>query len=538
MKAKYLVWALAVVIVLLGIVLPEHVSPEQSSASGLPRNQNTQSYVLSWQDAQPVNGTTTPDPTGDVLMIGGTTQGPSADGGEAMWTLTLQDGPVNQVQITLRTNGELFRGKGIHSLGQDGTVSLYLDDQLVHTIVCDTLGEFSNYWPASAPVGSPAYVTDTITLAEPVGPDLTFRIVAEPRTAIDINQVEIETAIVPLPPTLMEPTQTPSEPVSYELNWQDAQPVSGTNTPDPAGDVLLIGGTSRGPSADGGEAMWTLTLQDGPVNQVQITLWTNGERWGKGIHSLGQDGTVSLYLDDQLVHTIVCDTLGEFSNYWPASAPVGSPAYVTDTITLAEPVGPDLTFRIVAEPGTAIDINQVEIEAAVIPPPPTPAGLTGTPSEPVSYELSWQDAQPVSGTNTRDPAGDVLLIGGTTQGPSADGGEAMWTLTLQDGPVNQVQITLWTNGELYWGKGIHSLDQDGTVSLYLGEQLVHTIVCDTLGEFNNYWPASAPVGSSTYVTDTITLAEPVGPDLTFRIVAEPGTSMDISKIQLTLASSP
>ena len=91
------------------------------------------------------------------------------------------------------TNGQKWRGKGIHSTKPNGTVDIYANDVLVHTIVCDTLGEYGDYWPKKAPVGRPSYATGTIDVSGQgiSGPTLAIKIVASPHTAVDINRIEM-----------------------------------------------------------------------------------------------------------------------------------------------------------------------------------------------------------------------------------------------------------------------------------------------------------------------------------------------------------
>ena len=72
------------------------------------------------------------------------------------------------------------------------------------------------------------------------------------------------------------------------------------------------------------------------MNKLSLTIYTNGQKWySKGIHSTRQDGTVDIYVDDVLVHTIVCDTRGEYGDYWPKKAPAGRSSYATGTIDVS-----------------------------------------------------------------------------------------------------------------------------------------------------------------------------------------------------------
>lgn len=154
---------------------------------------------------------------------------------------------------------------------------------------------------------------------------------------------------------------------SYQVTWEKVQDRKGTTTSDEHGDVLIVGGTVRGPSANGGQAQWTITTEAGQVSKLSVTIYTNGEKWrGKGIHSTRQNGTVDIYVNGVLVHTIVCDTRGEYDDYWPKKAPVSLPSYTTGTIDVSGQgiSGPTLSIKIVASPYTAVDINRIKMSDA------------------------------------------------------------------------------------------------------------------------------------------------------------------------------
>ncbi|MBL7182900.1 MAG: hypothetical protein ISS50_00455 [Anaerolineae bacterium] len=154
---------------------------------------------------------------------------------------------------------------------------------------------------------------------------------------------------------------------SYQVTWDQVQDQADATCTDARGEVLIVGGCVKGPSADGGQAQWTLTTKAGQVHKLSLTIYTNGQKWrGKGIHSTLQGGTVDIYINDVLVHTIVCDTLGEYGDYWPKKAPVGRPSYATGTIDVSGRgiSGPTLTIKIVTSPHAAVDINRIEMSVA------------------------------------------------------------------------------------------------------------------------------------------------------------------------------
>ncbi len=147
------------------------------------------------------------------------------------------------------------------------------------------------------------------------------------------------------------------------LAWNKAAAVAGA-TRDPAGDVLIIGGSVEGPTGAGGQAAWTATAAARQVDKLALTIYTNGARWyGKGIHSTQTGGTVGIYVNDVLIHTITCDRRGAYGDYWPAQTPAGQAAYATGAIEVADLgiSGPTLTVKIVAGPYTAVDVNRIEV---------------------------------------------------------------------------------------------------------------------------------------------------------------------------------
>lgn len=148
--------------------------------------------ALSWEDAQASSGSTE-DAHGDVLIIGGNVNGPSDAGGEATWTLDVGSKPITQLSFSILTQGAHYRGKGIHATQPDGAVDIYVNEVLVHTIICTEPGGYGDYWPATAPIGSGSYASGLIDVAGQgiQGPTLRITLVAQPFTAIDINALKV-----------------------------------------------------------------------------------------------------------------------------------------------------------------------------------------------------------------------------------------------------------------------------------------------------------------------------------------------------------
>ena len=158
----------------------------------------------------------------------------------------------------------------------------------------------------------------------------------------------------------------------------------------------------------------------------------------------------------------------------------------------------------------------------------------------VAAEVTWQQVQARSGTTTSDSRGDVLIVGGTTRGPSSRGGTAQWTTTIEPGEISRMRVTIYTNGRRFRGKGAHSKTLRGTVGIYINRVLVHNVVCDTRGLYGDYWPSRSPVGSSAYATRELDVSRRGirGPTLTIQLLAKPYTAVDVNRIRISVDSEP
>ena len=155
-----------------------------------------------------------------------------------------------------------------------------------------------------------------------------------------------------------------SEKLLSREDWKSALDKAGKTTDDQYGNVLIIGGTPRGPEKEGGQAQWTLNIADVPTGKIRLRILTNGIGWyGKGIHSLKPGGTAEIYLNDILIESVICETLGKYDDYWPKTTPAGSSHYDTNEIDLSalSISGTTLKLKIVAKPYTAVDVNAIEI---------------------------------------------------------------------------------------------------------------------------------------------------------------------------------
>jgi hypothetical protein len=149
-----------------------------------------------------------------------------------------------------------------------------------------------------------------------------------------------------------------------DVSWKQANQGPGAK-PDDGGDVLIIGGTVTGPSG-GGEASWTIPTSLTQINRLSLIICMNGDRhWGKGIHSNIPNGSVEIFVNDTLVHTITSTVKGEYGDYWPSNSPAGSKFYDTGQVDVSAMniKGPSLVLKIKASPGTVLDVNGLKLSA-------------------------------------------------------------------------------------------------------------------------------------------------------------------------------
>jgi len=161
------------------------------------------------------------------------------------------------------------------------------------------------------------------------------------------------------------------------------------------------------------------------------------------------------------------------------------------------------------------------------------------PRPAASAELDWDDVKTFSGTVTFDRYGDVLIVGGTTKGPSSRSGQAQWTTAAGSGQIGTLSLTIQTNGGRFYGKGAHSKTSGGTIGVYVNGVLVHNVVCDTRGAYGDYWPRQAAAGSRSYATGPINVAGKgiQGPTLSIKLVTKPYTSIDVHSLEITTAEA-
>jgi len=152
------------------------------------------------------------------------------------------------------------------------------------------------------------------------------------------------------------------------------------------------------------------------------------------------------------------------------------------------------------------------------------------------YKATWRQATGRKGLTTVDSHGDVLILGGTTQGPSGRSGQAQWSLTVPAGKIHRLWLRIDTNGARFWYKGVHALQRGGTVDVFVNGVRVRRIVCTELQQYGDYWPAEAPPGSSMYLVGPIDVSaqQISGPSLVVVIVANASSAADVHAVSLAV----
>lgn len=125
----------------------------------------------------------------------------------------------------------------------------------------------------------------------------------------------------------------------------------------------------------------------------------------------------------------------------------------------------------------------------------------------------------------------VLIIGGTTGGPHGRGGSASCQVELpEDVSKPKLRISVWHGTPSEFGKGIHSARQGGTVTFYVNDVPVHTIVCRHRGMYGDFWPEARPELGRQVPEIDLAAKGINGRTLTIKFVASPWTCMDLRSI--------
>jgi hypothetical protein len=168
-------------------------------------------------------------------------------------------------------------------------------------------------------------------------------------------------------------------------------------------------------------------------------------------------------------------------------------------------------------------------------PTDLPPGVTPEMAERLKPIAFYTQFLGLGGT-TIDSYGGVIIVGGSTRGPNGTGGTAACKMLL---PENGGKLAMLVCNGHHWGKGVHSVQRGGTIQITMNDRPVHTIVADTPGLYNDYWPQEAPAGSNFYSVPEIDLKKigVRGPWVIVKFIASGGTCTDIENVRLVPAAS-
>jgi len=181
--------------------------------------------------------------------------------------------------------------------------------------------------------------------------------VARPRATERPNKIDNLKFPTALPPGVTPEMAAELAPVAFYTQFLAFRGA----TLDKSGGVLIVGGSTRGPFPTGGAAACKIALPE-HADRVSLHI-SNGHHWGKGVHSAARGGTLKIYMNDRLVHTIVADTRGLYGDYWPRRFPAGSNAYHVAEIDLEKMgvQGPWVIVKLVAGASTCMDVESVRL---------------------------------------------------------------------------------------------------------------------------------------------------------------------------------
>lgn len=102
----------------------------------------------------------------------------------------------------------------------------------------------------------------------------------------------------------------------------------------------------------------------------------------------------------------------------------------------------------------------------------------------------------------------------------------------------EIYITIYTNGEKFVGKGIHSTRYGRGIELWVSGKKVYEIKCEVQDLYGDYWPAAALPGSAKITTgwlhtDNLSLSGTVE----LKVQANPHVAADIHSIEVKLRAN-
>ncbi len=160
-------------------------------------------------------------------------------------------------------------------------------------------------------------------------------------------------------------------------------------------------------------------------------------------------------------------------------------------------------------------------------PGDAPRGVQQLPQAPLQDIIVDADKWKGDGGVHRWPDG-CITIGGGPDGPHNRGGTAWCQVDLPvDASTLKLKMSIWHGLETQEGKGVHSRVAKGTVTVFVNDVQVHTIVCQHRHKFGDFWPEDrAELGRELPEMD-LRIKGITGKSLTIKLVASPWTCMDL-----------
>ena len=289
----------------------------------------------------------------------------------------------------------------------------------------------------------------------------------------------------------------------------------------------ILGGTIEGPNRTGGSTECQVELpEDASLLTLRISLWHGGEmQHGKGIHSPRKGGTIKVYFNDKLAHTITCVHRGKYDDYWPdPRAELGGHMPKIDLAGLGIQ-GRQLKIRFVASPGTCMDLRSINI----------------TPN--LAARIAGGQAIVVGPADFRQKQGKVhfeddlsfLIVGGGKESVDPRGGTIACSVSLPQG-VDTARLTIEHGDRNQFGHGIHSTREGGTLKITANGNTVHTFACNRkVRELPDWWPENTAKLAHEVPIDLRELRINNN-SLTIEFEASPGTVMNVRAVHIEPAS--
>ena len=128
--------------------------------------------------------------------------------------------------------------------------------------------------------------------------------------------------------------------------------------------TMIVGGSSSGPYSGGGFASCRVALPaDASGIKLRMSICHGLEsELGKGVHSRHKGGEVSVYINDVLIHTIVCEHRGMHGDFWPEQRPELGRRLPEVDLRAKGINGRSVTIKFAVSPGTCMDIRSVTVE--------------------------------------------------------------------------------------------------------------------------------------------------------------------------------